>query len=330
MIPQIYMAVGMSCLCFWALVSPLFALGTTAGTRVFNTVEVSFRINDDPQTLHVERANDVFTVSEIIRSDISSLNPEGVVTPTPGQNVPLSFQLTNTGNGTETFSLSALESGTGDFSAEVVRIWLETNGKPGLQEDDTPYSSASGVSLEADEGVTVYVASDIPAGLSDQASSTVLLQATSMTPGAKDLDMGEAIEEGGDNGIEVVVAQDKASDQDTGNYVVSGIRLLVDKAIAAVKDPYQGNLVMPGAEITYRITVQAEGVGLAKGLKIHDPAPVNMTYKANSLALNGLLLTDGQDSDGGYFDVAGNTVWFTPGDLVAPSSQVYTVTYVVD
>lgn len=333
MYSKTYILLSIACFCLWGGISPLFAAGTAAGTRVFNTVEVSFRINDNPQVLRVERASDAFTVSEIIRSNISSLNPEGVATPTPGQDVPLSFQLTNTGNGEEVFRLSpqaGAVGGAGDFQADITRLWIESNGEPGWQPDDTPYNDANGILLQADQGAVVYVVSDIPADLEDQASGEVVLTASSATDGATALDSGEAVPADSNNGVEAVVAQDGASAQDSGSYIVSGIRLTVDKRIVLVRDPYQGERVMPGAAVTYQITVSAEGRGVAKDLRIHDPAPENMTYQQNSLTVDGQALSDAADTDGGYFDQDTNIVWFTPGTLTAPLTRVYTVTYIVN
>ena len=184
--------------------------------------------------------------------------------------------------------------------------------------------------LQADQGEVVYVVSDIPANLADQARGEVTLTATSATEGVTDLSTGEAVAPDRNNGVEAVVAQDGASTQDTGTYVVSGIRLTVDKNIVLVRDPYQGGRVMPGAAITYQITVSAEGRGVAKDLRIHDPAPENMSYQRNSLTVDGQALSDANDTDGGHFDQDTNTVWFTPGTLTAPLTHVYNVTYIVN
>ena len=305
------------------------ALGTAAGTRVQNSVVVTFQINGNPETVHTERASHTFIVSEIIRSNVSSLNPEGVATPTPARDITMSFQLTNTGNGEEAFLLSP-QTGSGDFPADITRMWLESNGQPGLQADDTPYNPAVGVKLEADDGAIIYVTANIPADLDDQARGNVVLTATSATTGANGLSMGEALADGGDGGIEAVVAQNNASHDDSGDFIVSGIRLGVEKEIIAVNDPYQGNLVMPGAEITYQITIKAEGRGVAKDLKINDPTPASMAYKPNTLLFNGERLTDQSDDDAAYFDAEADLVWFMPGTITAPLTQKYTVTYVVD
>ncbi len=317
-------------LCLWGLMPSAFAMGTAAGTQVLNTVEVSFRFGDNPDALRVERATDTFTVAEIIRSNVSTLNPDGVATATPGKDVPLSFQLTNTGNAPEVFLLSSQAGAAGDFQAASIQLWLESNGEPGWQPDDTPYNAASGVALTADEAVVVYTVSDIPAALADQAQGDVLLAATAATQGAANLMIGQAVPAADNGGVEAVVAQDNARTQGQGAYVVSAIRLNVDKTIVSVQDPYGGNRVMPGAMITYQVTVSVIGVGTAKALQIQDPAPENMSYQRNTLTLNGVALSDSVDGDAGHFDAALNTVWLTPGTVEAPLEQVYTLTYVVD
>lgn len=306
-----------------------YALGTAAGTLIHNTVEVSFQIGDNTETIHTEQASHTFTVSELIRGNVTNMNPDGVAAPAPAQDVILTFQLTNTGNGEETFLLDT-DTLQGDFTAEITAMWLESNGEPGWQDSDTLYQDGEGVPLQADQTVTVYVVGNIPSDQEHEAAGSILLTATSATPGADLLDVGEALPATANNGVEAVVAQANASHQDSGMYVVSGIKLDVRKEVLAVRDPYQGDLVMPGSEVTYQITVAASGQGTAKDLQLNDPSPDSMSYKKNSLALNGELLSDQQDDDKGYFDETADTVWFKPGDISAPATYQYTLTYVVD
>jgi len=305
------------------------AEGTAAGTRISNTVKVSFQVGDSPDSIHTETASHDFIVSELIRSNVSSLNPEGVAVSTPAQDVALSFQLTNTGNGDEAFTLST-DDVQGEFSADITALWIESNGQPGLQTDDTLYNNGGGIDLQADESVTVYVVGNIPSDQEHEAESSVLLTATSATSGADQLNVGEAVPPEQNNGVEAVVAQNNASTNDSGVYVVSGIQLNVRKEVVAVRDPYQGNLVMSGSEITYQITVDASGKGTAQDLKVSDPSPASMSYKQNSLFLNEQVLSDRADGDKGYFDAQSDTVWFEPGTVTAPVTYQYKLTYIVD
>ncbi len=305
------------------------AEGTAAGTRINNTVKVSFQVGDSPDSIYTETASHDFIVSELIRSNVTSLNPSGVAVPTPATDVILTFQLTNTGNGEETFMLSTDDIQSG-FSADITAMWIESNGQPGLQSGDTLYREGEGVTLQADQSVTIYVVGNIPPDQEHEAEAGVMLTAMSATPGAGQLSTGEALPPEQNNGVEAVVAQANASDNDKGFYVVSGIQVDVRKEVVAVHDPYQGNLVMPGSEITYQITVDATGKGTAQNLKVSDPSPVSMSYKPNTLFLNNQLVSDRNDGDKGHFDASSDTVWFEPGTITAPATYQYKLTYIVD
>ena len=311
--------------------TPVHSAGTAAGTSIQNQVEVSYQIAGHDNAVYVERAAHAFTVSELIRSNVSALEPQGVGTSTPGTNAVLSFQVTNTGNGDEPFLLTAVSGMPDQFTPTITGLWIESNGIPGWQSDDTLYQTAAGgLPLAADESATVYVVSDIPANLTDEERSDVALLSTAATPGASSKLIGQSLDGLGDGGIEAVVAQNNARDQDKSHYTVSTVKLDVEKTIVEVKDPYGTNLSMPGSEVTYKIRLVASGQGTASNLVIDDAVPDSMHYKANTLTLNGAALTDSADGDLGYFDSAQNVAFFTPGTLVAPTTQEYTLTYIID
>ena len=84
---------------------------------------------------------------------------------------------------------------------------------------------------------------------------------------------------------------------------------------------------MPGATLTYSIDVMVTGSGTATAVLITDPLPVDTTYVAGSLLLNGTPLSDAGDADAG--DVGAttpNTVSVNLGDLDA-TSPVHTITF---
>ncbi|PWQ92192.1 hypothetical protein [Leucothrix pacifica] len=305
--------------------------GTPAGTAIHNHVEVSYQVGDDPNVLHTEKADHSFVVSELIRSNVSALEPQGIGTATPAQNAVLSYQVTNTGNGQESFLLTT-EAGLPDqFQPEVTGLWIETNGQPGWQADDTLYVPTSGgIPLAADQSETVYVVSDIPADIEDESRSDVALVSTAATTKANLELAGGSLPTGGDGGIEAVIAQDNAKHQDSSHYTVSTVKVDVEKSIVSISDPYGGELSMPGSEVTYKIRVVASGSGTANDLVIEDAVPESMNYKLNSLKMNGSHLTDHSDSDTGWFDDLQRIAFFTPGTIVAPATHEYTLTYIIE
>ena len=308
-----------------------WSAGTPAGTTIHNHVEVSYQIGSNPDAVHTEEAEHSFVVSELIRSNVSALEPQGIGAATPAQDAVLSFQVTNTGNGQESFLLNAQAGLPEQFKPEVTGLWIESNGQLGWQSDDTLYlASAGGIPLAADESETVYVVSDIPTEIEDESQSDVSLSSTAATIKASLQSSGGSLATGGDGGIEAVIAQDNAKHQDSSHYTVSTVKIDVEKTIASISDPYGGELSMPGSEVTYKILVIASGSGTANDLIIEDAVPESMNYKNNSLKLNGIHLTDNSDSDTGWFDDLQRIAFFTPGTIVAPVTNEYTLTYVIE
>ena len=311
--------------------APAYSSGTPAGTVIQNMVEVSYQIGSDPDAVYTEKAAHNFTVSELIRSNVSALEPQGIGTSTPATNAVLSFQLTNTGNGHEPFLLTTRDGLPDQFTPNVTGLWIESNGQPGWQADDTLYlPSSGGVPLAADQSEIIYVVSDIPPDLVDESKSNVALISTSGTQNASSQSIGDALDGLGDGGIEAVIAQDNARHQDESHYTVSTIKLDVEKTIVSIKDPYGSELSMPGSEVTYKIRLVASGNGTGKNLVIEDAVPEHMHYKTHSLTLNGEPLSDSTDGDTGRFDSDQRVAYFSPGTIVAPVTHEYTLTYIID
>ena len=308
-----------------------WSAGTPAGTEIHNHVEVSYQIGSSSDMIHIENAAHSFVVSELIRSNVSALEPQGIGAATPSEDVVLSFNITNTGNGQESFLLSTQAGLPEQFKPEVTGIWIESNSQPGWQADDTLYlPSSGGVSLAADQSETVYIVSDIPKDIADESKSDVALISTASTSGADLQSVGGSLAGAGEGGIEAVIAQNGAKHQDSSHYTVSTVKIDVDKTIISTADPYGGELSMPGSEVTYKIRVVASGNGAVNDFSIEDAVPESMIYKKNSLKLNGIHLTDNLDTDSGWFDDLQRIAFFNSGTIVAPTTSEYTLTYVIE
>jgi uncharacterized repeat protein (TIGR01451 family) len=228
------------------------------------------------------------------------------VTASPGQtNRVTTYRLTNTGNGTESYALSATGAGVaGDnFDPTVTSIYKDANGN-GVYDAGTDTLYTAGVNdpaLAADGTLTIFVLSTIPGGASDGNTGNVQLTAASKTgTGAP----GTVLAGLGDGGVDAVIGPSGGTRTVTGTYVVTSVVVNVVKA-ATVIDQFGGAQPVPGATIRYTITVTVAGSGTALGVAIKDPIPVNTTYTAGTLKLNGNPLTDGVDGDAG--DVGGST-----------------------
>ena len=289
---------GVSALAFG---SQATALGTPVGTLIENTATVTFDVNGSSTTVTTNTTS--LTVLERIDVVVTLQSPSTLVS--PGQtDVELLFTVTNTGNGTETFSL-AIDSALGgdDFDPvpAVPPIYFDTDGSGDLSAGDQAY--VAGVNdpvLAADAAVDIFIVNDIPGGATNGQSGLSQLTATSATgTGAP----GTVIGGGGDGGVDAVVGSTGGDGADQGEYVVSDTQVSVAKS-QVVADPFGGTEAVPGATITYTITFDVTNGGTATGAVFNDVIPTFTTYVANSITLNGASLTDAIDGDAGEYDTS--------------------------
>jgi len=83
-----------------------------------------------------------------------------------------------------------------------------------------------------------------------------------------------------------------------------------------ISDPFGGTQALPGATITYTITVEVTSSGTATASVLQDLIPTFSTYLPNSITLNAAAVSDATDADAGEFDTSGApTVVVRLGDL---------------
>ncbi len=313
-------------LCF---AQPALAVGTLAGTDISNTASVSYTLNGAPITENSAPA--VITVAEILDVDVTLQSPQLPVAP-GDTNQAIVFTVTNTGNGTETFSLAALSTIAGDDFDPALStpdsIFFDTDGSGDLSPGDVPYvSGTNDPVLAPDAAVTVLVANDIPAGLLDTNIGQTQLTATSVTGSGV---AGTVIAGAGDGGVDAMVGVTEGDAVDTGEYIIETINFTVAKT-AAVIDQFGGTTPVPGAQITYQITTTVTGTGIAVGAVVNDPVPANTTYLPESMTLNGAVLSDAADADVGEFNAGGPSIAVALGDLsAADGPQVVEFIVVID
>jgi len=305
------------------LQKPVFAIGASAGIDISNTVTVDYVIGGSSST-----ATDsvTFRVDEIVDVNVSWQDAANVGVSTPDTNQVLTYLLTNTGNGNDSYTLGVQNLLGGDqFNPVLVNIYLDTNGNgnynPGV---DTQYiAGTNDPVLGADASLAIFVLNNIPASLNGGDLGNSQLTATSNTISGTP---GASFANAGDNNTTAVVGTSGGGSSDTGIYQVINATVSLLKSVV-ITDPLGGNQPMPGATMTYRIDVSASGT--ATGVVITDPIPANTTYTAGTLILNAVALTDAVDADSG--DVAGttpNTVTVNLGDLT-PASPVLTISFEV-
>jgi uncharacterized repeat protein (TIGR01451 family) len=295
-----------------------FAAGTRAGTTISNTATATYDAGAGPQNVNSNQVD--LLVDELLNVTVASSNPADVPT-TPGATAqPLSFSITNTGNGVESFGLTPIANGGGDdFDPTVTSIIIDDGDgvyEPGI--DVVYVAGTNDPTLNPDASVTIFVINSIPGSVTDGDRGIVALVAAARTgtgaPGTSFAGQGEG---GGD----AVVGATGADGQDDGAFVVAAATVALTKT-AAIVDPLGGSEPIPGAVITYTITATVSGSGSVSGLAITDGVPTNTTYVSGSITLGGVGQTDAADADAGSF--AANQVSVSLGTIAGGNSRTVT------
>lgn len=305
------------------ITTPAHAGGVKAGTLIENTASATYDGGAGPVTIPSNTIT--VKVDELLDVTVTSRD-SGPVSAAPGSAV-LTFELTNTGNGPEAYTLSANPAVAGnDFDTTVNGIAVDTNGNgvydPGV--DQMLTGPATTAAIAADASLTVFVLVTIPGGVADGDQSDVSLLAEAVTgTGAP----GTAFAGQGAGGGNAIVGSTGANATATGSLSVGITDVDLIKS-ATVRDPFGGTGIVPGATITYAIRAEVRGSGSVSDLVVTDAAPADTTYVAGSLKLDGATLTDAADADAGRFGTSGISVDL--GTVSGGSSRTVTFQVTID
>jgi uncharacterized repeat protein (TIGR01451 family) len=306
----------------WLTAASAFAAGTPACTDITNQATATYTIGSDQYTQDSNVTTT--TVAELLNVNVVWQDAANVLVNPGDSDQALTFLVTNTGNGSDSYTLEGLSDLPGDdFDPVLVGIYLDTNGS-GVYEAGVDEAYSAGVNdptIPADGDTIVFVLNDIPTELLDDDLGDSQLTVTSVTGSGSP---GTVIPGGGECGNDAVVGTSGGRGSDIGTYVVSAAVVSVTKS-ATILDPYGGSQPVPGAVITYHIAVTVAGSSTAQDVVVVDPIPENTTYNPNTLELNSVSLTDELDADAG--DVGGTTpgaVTVDLGDLTS-SSPIQTI-----
>jgi uncharacterized repeat protein (TIGR01451 family) len=309
--------------------TPVVFAGVPAGTVIANTVTLTYSVGGIPAIAASNAAN--VLVGEVINLTLMVQAAAPVAVNSPDLNRVIASVLTNTGNGTETFSLSRNNAQSADqfdpVNAGIGAIFLESGGQPGFQASgpNADILYVPGVNdpvLAADASLVVYVVSDIPAGIAIGGIGKVGISASSLTPGASGAAAGTTLPGLGVGGVDAVVGPSQGNASVVGSYIVSGFTVVVTKNVVLVQDPQGGTLIMPGSVLTYQIVLSVGGSGNANNLAVRDPLPAETTFKPGSIKVNGAVRTDAVDGDNADYTPATRTIAARFGNTPAPANHV--------
>jgi uncharacterized repeat protein (TIGR01451 family) len=301
------------------------AAGTVAGTDIVNVAQATYDAPGGGTPVTVDSNIVSIKVDELLDVTVVSSDP-GDVAVTPGSTAQiLTYQLTNSGNGSEAFTLAADTAKPGDeFDTTFETVILDSDGNgvydPGVDTIYTP--GTNDPVLAPDESITIFILSTVPASARDTERAEIELSATantgSGTPGS--LFAGQ-----GDGGGDAIVGSTGAQDADSGFVAVRASDVTLVKS-ATVTDPFGGTEAVPGAVILYQLVATTVGSADLANLAIRDDIPADTTYRPESITLEGAPLGDAAD-DGDAGSFADGAIAVALGTV--PGGQTRTITFQV-
>jgi uncharacterized repeat protein (TIGR01451 family) len=238
-----------------ALTVPGVALALTpAGTNITNQATATWTdTNNNPYT----QLSNTTTVTVTSVYGILLTDP-GNKTGVPLDNVSYGYRITNTGNATDNYALSAVS-----VPAWATSIYVDTN-QDGTHQAGEPAAS-SPAQINAGDNAFIVVVVTIPAGTANGTTAATTLTVTGALGGAED--------DASDVSTTTVQAPVLGVVKNVKNVTLGGS---FDNTASAA----------PNQELEYRITVTNSGSSQASTLVLSDPLNANTGYKMASATFN--------------------------------------------
>ena len=288
------------------------AAGTASGLPITNTAAVDYQVNGFDQAT-VTSNTDSFTVDN--RVDLTVTNVAGTNVLPSSTDQPLAFTVTNTGNTSQGYALTATNGG-GDFNMGNIRIYIDDgdNVWEGTGVETLYVANDNAFDLAADAtSVYVYVVADTPGTPANGDTADINLLATTLNVGSADVATGLTVgltdADPNTAGVDVVFgdaagtvdAVEDGQHSAVGTYTVAVTPLTLSKSSAIVSDPFNLTVnpkAIPGATVRYTLVVTNPGAAPsnATSVVVVDAPPANTTYVAESITLDTVGQTDAEDS----------------------------------
>jgi uncharacterized repeat protein (TIGR01451 family) len=344
------------------------AIGTDAGVTVSNRATVNYTVGTVAQA-PIESsptgnsnpgvgngASTTFVVDNRINLNVTELSGNATVV-SPGQpNVVTAFTVTNTGNATQGYQLSASNlvggavfGNTDNTDVSNLRVFVDNPGAGGTAGVyDAAFDSATSVNTLAEDGsAVVFIVSDVPVAATNGQFSNVRLQARTAVAGTNGATL-ETETAGADTaGVDIVFgdagrdALQTADDQ----YSVQSAALTITKTSTLISDPFNGTTnpkSIPGAVVEYVVSIANTGTVSAGSIQLSDTLDGSLAFAAGQY--NGGLADvqiqvgaapatfcvaeSGADSNGDGCNRAGQTLNVNPtASITVLAAQTATVRF---
>ena len=157
-----------------------YALGVTAGTDITNTATASYTVGVTPLTATSNATSTI--VDELLNVTAIGQDAGSQVAVSSGALVQVqTYVVTNTGNGTDSYSLTATNQSGDDFDTVTSAIYLDDGDNVFNIALDTLMTGSNDPTLATDGSATIFVVSNIPGSLTDGDIANIDLVASSNT-----------------------------------------------------------------------------------------------------------------------------------------------------
>ncbi len=283
------------------LVATINAAGTPAGTTISNQAQGSY---DDANGNEIAGATEGYLLSNTVTTTVSqvagaSLGADQAQNVSALSSVVYSVTFTNTGNGSDSFALSAGDdaSQTGTFTYE---IYHDVDGSGTINAGDTVATTTGALAADAE--------------------FALLIKVTDTTAG------------GAPEGDVIAVTLTALSDYDGGvsDFTVLTTTVQAATVTAVITADHDGD-PQPGDVITYSICITNDGSAIAYNVVFTNLIPTNTTYSAGTIRTgtsgwdSGSGITDASDSptdEGDYNVTTASTITVNLGDLAGSGGEI--------
>jgi uncharacterized repeat protein (TIGR01451 family) len=265
-----------------------FAAGTLAGTVISNKATATYTDANNNTYTPVESNTVTVTVSQVagVVTSPATSNQNG----SPDGNTFFNGQIINTGNGTDTFNLSA----AGLPSGYTYVIYKDTNGDGILQSSEAVLGNRLGatITLNADQAQYAIAVITSPVDAASGSTATLTFTATStFSPGTSS----------------------------SSTMTITNLAAVISFSKSTVPTNPK-----PGDTVTYTITWNNTGTAAGYNTLLTDEIPANTTYKTGSMTYGGAVRTDIPDADNADYDVTNpGKVTVAIGTVVAGGSGTF-------
>jgi len=345
------------------------AVGTDAGVTVSNRATVNYTVGTVAQA-PIESsptgnsnpgvgngANTTFVVDNRINLNVTELSGNATVV-SPGQTgVVTAFTVSNTGNATQGYQLSASNlvggavfgnTDNADVSIPLL-VFVDNPGAGGTAGVyDAAFDTAANVDTLAEDGsVVVFIVANVPLTATNGQFSNVRLQARAAVPGTNGATL-EAETAGADTaGIDIVfgdTGRDATATADD-QYSVQSAALTITKASTVISDPFNGTTdqkAITGAVIEYVVSIANTGTVSAGSIQLSDTLDATLTFatgqynggladveiQVGAAPATYCVAESGADSNGDGCNRAGQTLNVNPtASITVAATQTATVRF---